>query len=71
MRQYGCPEALLPLVKQCMNEWWEAAWVKPFLNRGKNLYNSPWLAVAKKSGGKVAVGDLRLAVEGVGNEGVH
>ena len=62
-RQYGCPEALLPLVKQRMNEWWEAAWVKPFLDGGKNLYNSRWLAVAKKSGGKIAVGDLRLCMD--------
>ena len=62
-RQYGCPEALLRLMKQRMNEWLEAAWVEPFLDGGKNLYNSLWLAVAKKSGGKVAVGDLRLCMD--------
>ena len=62
-QQYGCAEAIMPMVKQCMEEWFKNSWTEPFPEGEKNLFNSPWLAVAKKSGGKIAVGDLRLYMD--------
>ena len=46
-----------------MQEWWDAGWVEPFPEGEKNIYNSAWLAVEKKSGGKVTVGDARVCID--------
>ena len=46
-----------------MNEWVKKGFVKKWDKDKKNLWNSPLLAVPKKSGGRVDPDDIRVCLD--------
>ena len=62
MRQYPIPEALKGKVLARVKEWEEKGWVRELVGE-RNLWNTPLMAAAKKSGGKIDTNDIRLCMD--------
>ena len=61
--QYLIPEKLKGKVMERVNEWVKKGFVKKWDKDKKNLWNSPLLAVPKKSGGQVDPDDIRVCLD--------
>ena len=61
--QYPIPEKLKEKVMKQVNKWVKKGFVKKWDKDKKNLWNSPLLAVSKKSGGQVDPDDIRVCLD--------
>ena len=61
--QYPIPEKLKGKVMKQVNKWVKKGFVKKWDKDKKNLWNSPLLAIPKKSGGQVDPDNIRVCLD--------
>ena len=62
-QQYPILQNIQLAIHQRIKKWMDNGWVKKWDKNSKNVWNSPFLAVPKRSGGVNEADDIRLYID--------